>query len=728
MMSLTSGRRRRTHLGRPMNKNCTPRLALISTVAFLLMSTPVCVASAADCPNQEARERDNSTLLVDCRAYERVSPLEKNGGDISSINETNEGGVIQAAPDGSKITYPSLSSFGEDSQGAGSGSQYLSTREGGGWNTENITARLHAPRLTNVLGTAYKAFNLDLTEGVLLNTTLEFEESDEPSVGGAPAGYREYYVHNFSNNADQALVTTPPEPAELFNIESQLNVIGDFVTPDLNHIILASAAALVPGVTLEGTNLYEWAHGQLMPVNILPGATGQETLPGARLGSERGLQSHTVSDDGSRVFWSNGGGAEALYAREGIGTSQPKTIRVDAGIGGGGLFLVASTDGAKVFFTKGNQGTGDLYEYDLENETLADLTATEPTGEAMVQGVLGASVDGDYVYFVARGALAPGAVPETCEATNAATGCNLYLWHAGSGLTFVARLAGSDEEGGEAATQLHDWSEYFTLRTTRVSPDGHHLVFMSGARLTPSNNAGTREVYEYDSVAERLDCVSCNPRGLSPVGVSSIPGATPYRPNSAAYESRVVTDDGSRVFFDSGDGLSDDDTNGKQDVYEWERAGAGTCVRAGGCVSLVSSGVGSGAANFVDSSANGSDVFFTTRQQLTPGDVDHQVDLYDARENGGYTVADLPVCAGTGCQGVPNVPPIFATPPTVTFSGVGNFPAPRGPGVVRPRKLTRAQKLAKALKLCAKRPRRQRPPCRRSARHKYGPKQRASTA
>ena len=35
-----------------------------------------------------------------------------------------------------------------------------------------------------------------------------------------------------------------------------------------------------------------------------------------------------------------------------------------------------------------------------------------------------------------------------------------------------------------------------------------------------------------------------------------------------------------------------------------------------------------------------------------------------------------PVCTGTGCQGIPGAPPIFATPSSVTFEGVGNFAAP----------------------------------------------------
>ena len=54
-------------------------------------------------------------------------------------------------------------------------------------------------------------------------------------------------------------------------------------------------------------------------------------------------------------------------------------------------------------------------------------------------------------------------------------------------------------------------------------------------------------------------------------------GASGFLPISwnDTYMQRWMTDDGNRVFFDTSVGLVPQDTNGRQDVYEWEREGTG---------------------------------------------------------------------------------------------------------------------------------------------------------
>jgi hypothetical protein len=146
------------------------------------------------------------------------------------------------------------------------------------------------------------------------------------------------------------------------------------------------------------------------------------------------------------------------------------------------------------------------------------------------------------------------------------------------------------------------------------------------------------------------------------------------------------------VFFETPEALVPNDTNEAQDVYEYED----------GHARLISSGTG-GPSTFFDASENGNNAFFTTVNQLVPQDTDQLTDLYDARVNGGFpTPATPPACTGTGCQGTPAAPPIFATPSSATFNGVGNFTTPPAAPVVKPKTLTRAQQLAAALRLCEK--------------------------
>jgi hypothetical protein len=115
---------------------------------------------------------------------------------------------------------------------------------------------------------------------------------------------------------------------------------------------------------------------------------------------------------------------------------------------------------------------------------------------------------------------------------------------------------------------------------------------------------------------------------------------------------------------------------------------------------------------------SGGDVFFTTADQLVPQDAESQMVLYDAREEGGFPAPLLaPGCVGETCRGTPAAAPMFATPSSATFSGSGNLPPP-----VKAVVLTRAQKLAKALKACrTKHNKHKRVVCERQARKRYGP-------
>jgi hypothetical protein len=391
---------------------------------------------------------------------------------------------------------------------------------------------------------------------------------------------------------------------------------------------------------------------------------------------------HAISDDGSRVFWTYNfifpGGNFPLFARVFNANGEPKTIQLDASQGGAGKgagkFQDASVDGSKVFFLDTQKLTAvtsasgsDLYRYDMvkgekgEPEPLSNLTAH--AGEpANVQGVLGTSEKGDYVYFAANGVLTAALNPSTED--GAVPGQpNIYAWHEGEPLRFIATLTNTTPD-------TLNWRTNLTEQTSRVSPNGRHLVFVSTKDLTGYDNTdqitGTldSQVFVYNLAAERLSCVSCNPTGARPGGFSAVPNwSTPYE------QPRYLLDDG-RVFFESRDALDPHDVNGEQDVYAFQRSGVGNCSAAsasfsgasGGCLGLVSTGSSSSRSYFLDASTDGRDVFFSTRQSLVPQDVDGASDVYDFRIGGTPPPPPPPgPCEGEACRGPgTSAPPVPA--------------------------------------------------------------------
>jgi hypothetical protein len=697
--------------------------ALVVTVglAAALAGAPIAAATEA-CPNEAIRAQQHATYLLDCRAYEKVSPAEKNNGDIEPGGAWSGGGVDQAALGGEAITYIGQGSFAE-AQGA-LANQYLSTRRGGeGWSTQNIMI----PALAGTggvagKGTLYKAFSSDLALGLVLNGLPRSEEPIEnpPLAPGAP-GYQNFYLRDSAEGSYRALLTfTPEREAHGFYMDLE------GASADLGHVVVSSQAALTPGALEEGfgPNLYEWNEGELAAVNVLPGVSDGETRPQSELGSGGG-ESHAVSEDGSRVFWAPTL-SNQLYVRKNAGQPQSPldgegnctvptfacTLQLDAPQGGEALpgeltstvFQTASADGSVAFFTSqapltADANTGpppscgtcarqgkDLYRFDTGSGQLSDLTpdAADANG-AEVQGVLGASEDGTSLYFVAAAVLAG---PNAEGHSPTPGGNNLYRWHEdpnthATTIAFVASGVG----GSDISPQIR-------LRTSRVTPSGGAVAFSSSAPLTGYDNkdANTgkpdQEVFVYDAAAEALSCASCNPSGERPIGSSSLQGGVPFElraHGAAVYQPHVLADSGARLFFDSSDAIEGSesligrDTNGAPDVYEWEAEGEGACNRPGGCASLISGGSDHEASELIDASANGSDVFFLTRQELVGGDIDQLVDLYDARTSGGFAEPPPPPpCTGDACQGAPQAPPGAQSPGSAGFSGSGNPPAHLG--------------------------------------------------
>lgn len=613
----------------------------------LLMSVAVlcCVAAggvaqagsavAATLPDGRVYEEVTPPLVgQEIEAYQPVEPLSRNtkGGLAYQFGNTETEFLFQAAASGDSVAFiGSPTTHGSEVSGFDGGNEYLATRSSsGGWTVSNISP-------ASSPSAVFEAFSSDLSTGFL--------DSIEPLSNAAP-GFGETFT--FGGNLDvlYSTATAGEEYAPLFTVRppyrtrQSFRTEGTFFRPAFsggsgggrannNRVLVFAGASADSTRTLflandaltgasegrpaaeggpastyeEENNLYESFDGQLRLVNVLPDGT---THVDATFGGGAPF-SRVISSDGARVFWTDLTTGH-LYMRE----DATKTVEISAA----GTYQTATSDGSTVFYT-----SGDLYEYEVESGATTDLT---PGVE--VERVLGASEDGQYVYYQT-------------------TGGEFKLWHEGVTSTIAT---------GQVSR-------------AQVTPDGRSVVFtmQSGVEYTSTTSGHRIEVY--DSGTGDLYCASCTAQGTG--------GSLVYTNEENVYQARWITADGARVFFESFQALVPQDTNGEPDVYEWERPGAGSCTESGGCVYLLSGGTSVTSSHFVDASESGDDVFFVTRAQLLASDRNELFDLYDAKVDG-YQPLAPPACSGSGCQGVPGAPPIFATPASVTFEGVGNFEAP----------------------------------------------------
>jgi len=683
--------------------------------------------------------------LPDGREWEQVSPPNKHGVPLEPIG----GGVIQAAADGAGIAYFANGPIDAEPDGTLSPvkSEILSRREGAdslSWVTQDLATPNQAPRgLTVGELSEYKLFSADLSLGAVMpfgGTPLSPQTTERtPYLRRADGTYLPLVT---AANVPEGVKFGGKEgQPEDFEGSAQFST----ETPDFGHLLLTSSQPLTPdfkpGFKPAGDNIYEWSAGALQLASWVPpgaatscGGSGPACIPAEEKKESSAVGTsdrvhNAISADGSRVVFRVS--SNTLYLRD---LARGETIQLDAaqagaeGRSGGGEFVGASADGSRVFFTDANRltedataqgGAADLYMCQISEEAgqiscaLKDLSIDHDPGEsAAVLGVIGASEDGSSVYFVAQGALAADAAhSSTClDFGGTVIGeCNLYRYDiATESISLVAVLSGADES---------DWrgSDEESAGEARVSPDGRYLAFMSQRSLTGYDNRDAtsgvldEEIYLYDSQApsgSQLVCASCNPTGARPHGVldkftypnllvdrtnawnhHTIAASVPDRPNGGGldYQSRYLSSSG-RLFFDSADALVPQDTNGVEDVYQYEPPGVGDCteqslsfVRSSrGCVSLISSGTSPEESAFLDASESGNDVFFLTASRLASTDVDGALDVYDAHVCSEASPCQPPpppappACAGDACQN-PVEAPNDLTPGSLTFSGPGNF-------------------------------------------------------
>ncbi len=562
------------------------------------------------CPDEQARQERRSTSLPDCRAYELVTPPQKNGALIGAL-------FLQVAPqiasDGERVIAPSIQCFaGPESCVAvrqNEGQPYAFTRTTEGW----VPEPLAPPRNFE----ADSWWSMDADAGTVLF-----------SVPSPPEGQDHYYARGPTKGAFTAIGPAGEDHEDLLSRMGTGE--GTVATADLSHIVYETEIpfwSFDPGNPGQTPSLYEYSGTEKDTPQMVGVTGGYEhgenhnliSKCGTSLGSRApGLQKHdgSLSEDGLTVYFTAKGAEERegcppvdeLYARIDGELPDARTVLIsgptaeacstepclknstDEASARSASFEAAAANGSSVLFTDTQQltngasqdetpgslagsfcatgaepGNCNLYESECPNSNrcaqpserrLIDLS--EGTGGApvpggpRVQGLLAMSADGSHVYFVAHGVLT-GEQENTNHEKAQDGAANLYLYTAGH-LTFLAALSSSDAPEWTASA--------FNSLSANSTPDGRFLVFTSHRALTPDDmreeEPAPAQVYRYDAVTGALTRISIGEEGFNEDGNAGAGDASiatvAHVTQSASAPVRsdpTMSDDGAFVFFQS---------------------------------------------------------------------------------------------------------------------------------------------------------------------------------
>jgi hypothetical protein len=665
---------------------------------------------ADTCPNAAYRV-GSSTGLPDCRAYEMVSPVVKNGGDVSG----EAFGQTLASESGERVEFMSKTGFGEVAGSGNAGySQYVAERRPDGWVSKGITPTPNVANGGQVFG--YKTEAMEFSSDLNIAGVVGYSLPEGPSTA-MPKSENLYLEETLTGKLPVAL-TDPSKDAEPFPSffpSFFLQVFGKpelgGATPSLDVVTFASRLNFLPeadGSAFLSYKAYVYEHGTLKMLGVLP--DGSIPPGGSKLVSEgespRGRDDlaiegkDTVSTDGSRILFEVNELPGQLFMRKNgttsvmvteSETSEPATAdNVELEAATPDLKHVVFRSSTRLLDSAPEGGGLYMYTDSPSPESESNLTYVGNTYVGEEKAVLGISEDGSLIYY-----------------TDAYV---VHLWDTGQTRQVAPELGVAVNGELEAGVRIG---------TARVSPDGQTVAFMAKTNLTAdaqvrprSLGSGNGVMYVYKAATSTLRCVSCPAtRAMSATGVetevhASNGGTRLHEP----YLPRFMSSDGRYVFFNTAEALVPQDTNGVTDAYEYDTVMGG--------LSLLSTGTGEDGAWFVEASADGRDAFVVTGQKLSRWDPDKLVDVYDVRVDGGLPEPPVPgvPCAGDACQGTPSAAPSFNT--ASGFSGLGN-PSFSRTGKVKS-KAKSSLRLRRALAVCHRKPERKRAGCERVARKRYG--------
>jgi hypothetical protein len=652
------------------------------------------------CQNLLVRKQTGAGKLGRCRAFELVSASDTNGYDVESnivAGQEPLGAYPQA--DGRVLyTVHHGTIPGSGNPPNLGGDPYVATRGADGWKTDYVG--MQADGSPSLLPFASTLLGADANLGVfafggpkVCDPCFEDGSINIP-LRHAGGELTKGMVGSEGSTADPAGSIAKPFSA------------------DGNHLVFGTTTRLEPAGNSGSLSIYDrnLATNTTQVVSTTPAGT---PMPGV------GTEQLDISEDGSRILIgrlvgtdSAGNKAYDLYMH--VGTD-PKSVLV-ADTANGVSYAGMSSDGTDVYFTTadpladdadagadlfravvgptsaavsrvstGSGGTGNVNgcnpvaNADGNNWNAVGLASTDGCGVAAIAGGGGVAQDDGTVAFLSPEKLDGGSNGTLDEP-------NLYLAEPGGPPKFVATLEPDNPlvRHAVSASEERDSADF------QVTPDGTFAVFSSDRELTGYANAGYVQIFRFEQ-GGGLDCISCTPTNAFPANDTEL--------TSGALN---LTDDG-RVFFTTSEQLVLPDTNRLKDVYEWDE----------GAEYLVSTGLDTNDSGLFTASADGTDVFFFTRQVIAPQDENGgSMKIYDARENGGFLFNPPPrdCAASDECHGPSStVPP---PPPISTYEGTEEAQPPVASNQQKRCKKGFVRKRGK----CVKRPKRKHHRTRRASR------------